>query len=435
MKLDKKLNSIDTYPFHMPGHKRNTKFNIPCSDIDITETDGFDNLHKPEDVLKKLQEDIADTFGYKKSIISVNGSTCGILSAICAVCSKGDKIIIARNCHKSVYNACFLNELDVIYIEPEYNYEFGVYGRINQSSLDKAVSENPDAAAVVITSPTYEGIISEINCPIPLIVDAAHGAHFSFADWLPKKAVGDIVIQSLHKTLPSLTQTAVIHISNEKYYDKVKKYMDIFETSSPSYVLLDSIDKCVDFLKNSSDSFAKYKMLLDRFYKEADSMDSISVLKNDDITRIIISAYTMTGTQLADMLRNDFNIESEAATLNYVILISTIADTNEGFEMLINALRSIERKAACKKYLSKPALPKKIFKSNEIVQAAAVDINDSSGKISAEYIYAYPPGIPLIVPGEEISSGTIQTIKDMFVNGINIISDSDLLPLKILTKA
>jgi len=419
----------------MPGHKRNTKFNIPCSDIDITETDGFDNLHKPEDLLKELQEDIADTFGYKKSIISVNGSTCGILSAICAVCSRGDKIIIARNCHKSVYNACYLNELDVIYIEPEYNDEFGVYGKINQSCVDKAVLENPDAAAVVITSPTYEGITSEINCPIPLIVDAAHGAHFAFADWLPKKADGDIVIQSLHKTLPSLTQTAVIHINNETFYDRVKKYMDIFETSSPSYVLLDSIDRCVDFLKNSSISFAKYKMLLDSFYNEFDSIDGISVLKNDDPTRIVLSAYTITGTQLADILRTDFNIETEAATLNYVILISTVADTREGFEMLIHALKSIERKASCKKYRSKPELPKKILKSSEIAQTAAVDINNSRGKICAEYIYAYPPGIPIIVPGEEISSEIIQTIKDMIDNRINIISDSDLLPLKILTKA
>ena len=161
----------------MPGHKRNIKFCIPSSNIDITEISGFDNLHSPTGIIKNLQESLATLYGYKKSIISVNGSTCCILAAISAVAKENSTIIIARNCHKSVYNACFINRLKIEYIEPEYNNEFGCYKQITQASVDKAIKKTPNACAIVITSPTYEGYVSNITCPIPLIIDAAHGAH------------------------------------------------------------------------------------------------------------------------------------------------------------------------------------------------------------------------------------------------------------------
>ena len=274
----------------MPGHKRNKNFNIPASEIDITEIDGFDNLHSPTDLLDDMQKEISKLFGAKKSIISVNGSTCCILAAISAVAKENATIIIARNCHKSVYNACYINKLKVEYIEPEYNTEFGCYKNITQKSIDTAIAKHPNACAVVITSPTYEGYISNVSCNIPLIIDSAHGAHFSFADFLPKQAKADIVIESLHKTLPALTQSAVIHINNEKFFEKVKKYMNIYETSSPSYVIMASIEKCTDFLKNSESYFKQYKILLDNFYNKVNKLGNIHLLKNDDITRIVLKA-------------------------------------------------------------------------------------------------------------------------------------------------
>ena len=154
----------------MPGHKRNIKFCIPSSNIDITEISGFDNLHSPTGIIKNLQESLATLYGYKKSIISVNGSTCCILAAISAVAKENSTIIIARNCHKSVYNACFINRLKIEYIEPEYNSEFGCYKQITQASVDKAIKKTPNACAIVITSPTYEGYVSNITCPISLII-------------------------------------------------------------------------------------------------------------------------------------------------------------------------------------------------------------------------------------------------------------------------
>lgn len=326
----------------MPGHKRNKNFNIPASEIDITEIDGFDNLHSPTDLLDDMQKEISKLFGAKKSIISVNGSTCCILAAISAVAKENATIIIARNCHKSVYNACYINKLKVEYIEPEYNTEFGCYKNITQKSIDTAIAKHPNACAVVITSPTYEGYISNVSCNIPLIIDSAHGAHFSFADFLPKQAKADIVIESLHKTLPALTQSAVIHINNEKFFEKVKKYMNIYETSSPSYVIMASIEKCTDFLKNSESYFKQYKILLDNFYNKVNKLGNIHLLKNDDITRIVLKADGYSGEELANHLRK-FKIEVEGAFLEYIILISTVCDTEDGFNMLLLALSNLEK--------------------------------------------------------------------------------------------
>lgn len=434
MKLNDKISKLNTYPFHMPGHKRNEKFKITGAQSDITEIDGFDNLHCPKGVLSELEKDISKIFGYKKSIISVNGSTCAVLSAICAVCEKGDKIIIARNCHKSVYNACFLRELDVIYLEPDFIEKLGVYGKINQKSVDGSLKDNPDAKALVITSPTYEGIVSEIKSNIPLIVDAAHGAHFGFAEWLPKRAVGDIVIQSLHKTLPSLTQTAVVHIDNEKYFSKVKMYMDIFETSSPSYVLLSSVDRCIDFLKTGKEVFKNYKKLIDGFYEKVKEIENVSVYPNDDLTRLIISAKGYTGAELSEHLRNN-NIEPEGATLNFVILISTVCDSKQGFDLLYNALNCLEKRNGINRFTKKIAVAKKRCKSSEIGETSATPLEKSVGKICATYVFAYPPDVPIIIPGEIITKEIIDYIKLCLEKGVNIISDDNLLPDSILTKA
>lgn len=433
MRLTDKLENLSSVPFHMPGHKRKSKFNLPSADIDITEIDGFDNLHNPNGVLLELENDITSLFESKKSFISVNGSTGGILSAISAVSKSGDKIIIARNCHKSVYNACFINRLDVRYIEPEFDEKFGIYTRVTQEAVDEAVRAYPDACAVVITSPTYEGIVSKINCPIPLIVDSAHGAHFGFAEWLPERAVGDIVVQSLHKTLPCLTQCAVVHINNEKYINSVKKHLDIFETSSPSYILLESIDKCVDILKSRKKLFEEYRKNLFSFYSELEKIEGISHLKNDDLTRIVISADGYTGSELMQILR-DFGIEAESASLSYVILISSVADERTDFDSLIYSLKSIKKRSKKDFSVSKISLPEKAFNSFEIEDTLPCLFEEGVGKVCGEYIFAYPPGCPIIAPGEIITREIYEYIKKLYDKGINILSDSDLLPSRILTK-
>ena len=429
------LENIGSYPFHMPGHKRNAGFSVPSFEIDITEIDGFDNLHNPTGVLKELEERCAEAFGSQRSIISVNGSTCCILAAVSALCNRGDKIIIARNCHKAVYNACLINELKVTYIEPKFIDELGAYGRITQEALDSAVKANPDAKAVVITSPTYEGVVSDISSPLPLIIDAAHGSHFGFADYLPKRPMADIVINSLHKTLPSPTQTAVIHINNPAYSDGVKKYMDIYETSSPSYILLAGVEKCIDFLADCKGAFTEYKKLLDRFYADAENLENIRIFRSDDISRIVIYSESISASELAEILR-DGGIEPEASGLNFVTLISTVCDTENGFEFLINVLKRADKmNGNPARFTEKTEMPKKASEAYEITETKYVSLDEAEGEISGEYVYAYPPGIPLIVPGEIIDRDFINTVNAMQKSGVNLIFDGGFKDNMILTKA
>lgn len=433
--LNDKLKKLERYPYHMPGHKRNNKFGITGSEIDITEITGLDDLHNPKLDIADLQNNISNIWGYGKSIVSVNGSTCCILAAIFAVCKSGDKILIARNCHKSVYNACYLNKLKVEYIEPEYDKIFGIYKGVSQNAVNCAVKNHPDAKAVVITSPTYEGFISDIKCNLPLIVDNAHGSHFGFANWLPKKAQGDIIIQSFHKTLPSLTQTAVIHINNACYEKTVKKYMDIFETSSPSYILMASIEKCCEYMKNSTADFEIYKNILDDFYEETKRIKGLNLLKNDDITRIVISFDGYSGNELGEILINQ-GIEPEGVTLNYVILISTVADTKEGFNKLISALKGITyKKETADRFTLTPALPVKECEAFEIDNTKPVALQDSVGKCCAETVFAYPPATPIITAGEIISQDILDYINECLKHSVNIIDTENLLPYSILTKA
>lgn len=432
--LNDKLKNIGTYPFHMPGHKRNKEYDIAGSSIDVTEIDGLDDLHNPTLDIKDIEDNYARLAGCAKSIISVNGSTCGILAAISAVCSCGDKILIARNCHKSVYNACYINKLRVEYIIPEFDSTLGIYTRISQEAVDKAISDNPDAKAIVITSPTYEGFISRVTSPLPIIIDSAHGAHFGLAEWLPEREVGDIVIQSLHKTLPSLTQTAVINIYNDKYIKPVKKYMDIYESSSPSYILLASIEKCYDYICTSNDRFDKYKCMLDSFYRAVDEIKGLHILKNDDITRIVISFDGMSGTEIAEHLRNN-GIEPEGSALNYVILISTVCDTQDGFDTLISALRGLKRDDCFKPFIAPAKIPEKACEAYEITDTEICPIDEAIGKVSGSMIYAYPPAMPIINTGEIIDENTLAYIKRSISAGVNIIDTDNLLPDYILTKA
>lgn len=433
--LHNDLEKLDRYPFHMPGHKRNGDFGIIGSEIDITEIDGFDNLHCAEASIKEIEDGLADIYGASRSFMLINGSTVGLLSAIFAVTNRGDKIIIARNCHKSVYNACFLRELDVVYIEADYDEEDGYYTSISQETIDEALKNNSDARAVVITSPTYEGNVSNVSCSIPLIVDCAHGAHFGFGNF-PEYPHGDIVVSSLHKTLPCLTQTAVLNVYNDKFTENVKMYLDIFETSSPSYILMNSVSKCIEILKSSTSLFADYEKNLEKFYST--ELKHLKFKIGDDKGKIIVSTAkaNLNGAQLAEILRNEHSIEAEMASVNYVILMTSIADTEKAFKTLSNALLIIDSKLEADnvKTLKNTVLPEIYCKASDVTQKEKTLFKNASGMVCGEYIYAYPPGIPIIVPGEIISDKIINDIENIIENGVNIVSDSNLLPDYILTK-
>ena len=329
-----------------------------------------------------------------------------------------------------------LLKLKIIFIEPQYDLTNGYYTNLKQDTVNSAINRHPDANAVIITSPTYEGFVSDIKCDIPLIIDAAHGAHLG-TPYFPEYPSGDIVISSLHKTLPSLTQTAVVNVFNKKYADKVKRYMDIFQTTSPSYVLMNSIDICCDYVLNCRNEFGKfYEKLCDLRLVET---DNLKIQYNDDISKIVLSCAStnITGNELAEIFRSKYKIEPEAVSQNYILLMATIGDTDEGLALLKKAVFEIDSQL---EYSPANPIRKPPVEKGKIVlsideNAELCDIDKSVGRVSNEFVYAYPPDIPIISPNETITNEVIEYIKNAMADGVNIISDSGQLSNKILTKA
>lgn len=437
----------DMYPFHMPGHKRE-KMDFPNPfQIDITEIEGFDNLHHPQGILKDAMERASKIYGSDKSWFLVNGSSGGILSAVCGLTRPGGTIMISRNCHKSVYHGVFLNELYTEYVYPQYISEFGIQGGILPEDVDKSLKKQPDIQAVIIVSPTYEGIVSDIkrisqvvhSYEIPLIVDEAHGAHFSFAcqEEFPKSALdlgADVVIQSLHKTLPSFTQTAIMHwkkgYADEK---RIERYLQIYQSSSPSYIFMGGIDWCIR--KMAEDKGKKIHLLAEQLCNirlQAEKLKHIRIPGRElsgksgvydvDLSKLILSVKgtNMNGKELSDFLRNQYHLEMEMSNMDYVLAITSVFDRKEGFERLFKALKYLDEKISWEsKLLSKmendfPWSQKTCMRINQAwnSQTDRILIENAEGRISGEFIYIYPPGIPVIVPGEQLDKKIIEIIQD-----------------------
>ncbi len=434
--LHEDLENLECYPFHMPGHKRNSSFCITGCEKDITEITGFDNLHSPSGVLKELEDDLAELYSASKSFLSVNGSSGCIQAAVFALCSPGDEILIARNCHKSVYNACEMRQLKTYYIDADYIDRLGCYGKIKQENVDRALKTHPNAKAIIITSPTYEGIISNITAPIPIITDAAHGAHFPFGNF-PKYPKSEIVISSLHKTLPCLTQTAILNVYDKALILPIKKYMDMFETTSPSYLLMNSVSVATEYLQNSKGDFINFDNMLTQLY--AIPLNNLEFEIFDDRSRILVSCghTNIYGEELAKILREKYKIEIEYSAPNYINLISTVADEPHAFTLLGNALSEIDNTLKTTEQRIIPKIPKAEFYCfpSEIGKTKTVCLDEAAGEISAELIAPYPPSAPIIAPGEIFDDEIINYIKVLKAHNVAVSSLTDINANTVLTKA
>ena len=438
------------YPFHMPGNKRMTEY----SQLDFTEVERLDNLYHPRGVLKEMTDRIKKLFGTKESFVLVNGSTTGILTAITSAATRGGSILLARNCHKSVYNAVELWDLTPNYILPRCD-ENGICMGVSPDEVEKKLKDNREIKACVITSPTYEGGVSDIKAiaeichsyNVVLIVDEAHGSHLNFSDYFPASAIGqgaDIVIQSTHKTLTSLTGTGLLHICSDMVdLQKVKKRYQTFQTTSPNYSLMASVDECICSIIEKGDSlFAEYTKRLDDFYKKTESLENLKIFRGDtsvfDRGKIVIltTDANISGIALQTALREKYKIETEMATVNYCLAMTSINDTSEGFAGLVTALLEIDKslKKSNDKLQTPEYLPQIVYTPAKAENLLKKDIplEKASGRVAMEYIYAYPPGIPIIVPGEKFSEDTVDDIKNMLKNGVNVISESNKLPLSVV---
>jgi len=346
--------------------------------------------------------------------------------------------------------------LEPIFIEPQKS-EFGIDLEISAEQVERVLKEHKDIKLVVITSPNYEGVISNIKKiaeiahmhNIPVLVDEAHGAHLNFIEELKEQEAinsgADIVVQSLHKTLPALTQTAIMHIQGDLISEnKVERALDIFETSSPSYVLMSSIDECLTIIEEQGiNLFKKYNENLTEFYTKINKLKKLKVFQNylannikyDNGKIVIVTEGTnINGKQLADILRIKYSIEVEMANVNYIIAMTSICDTNENFERLANALIEIDERLEYKNERNQEFsnnIPKRKMSIKEIEMLEDfefINFRQALGMISKEYIWIYPPGIPIIAPGEVISQEIIEKLEAIMQSDIDIKTSCNNFP-------
>ena len=487
----------DMYPFHMPGHKRRTgpedSFMNSCVDsftnpfaVDITEIEGFDNLHHPEGILKDSMKWAADVYGADQTYYMINGSTGGILAAVCGSVPRGGRILVSRNCHKSVYHGICLNQLKTSYVYPQEIEGLGIQGGITAEDVERMLNRYMDTQAVLIVCPTYDGIVSDIEAiarivhraGLPLIVDEAHGAHFRYDAMFPVSALdlgADVVIQSVHKTLPSLTQTALLHIKCNRpdggcYADRerIDRYIHMVQSSSPSYVLMASIENSI-YQMEQTDT-APYGKQLHKLRRRLGQMRHLRLadtgligqagIRDLDISKIVVSTRGtclypaedgltgFTGAQLDDILRREYHLEMEMCGADYVTAITTVMDSGEGLERLGDALTRIDTQLTDAGYKpdGRSGNQKSVYSMRcdtamsmgEAMEEkmASVGLEDSAGCISGEFVYIYPPGIPIVAPGEWISRPILEVILEYRDKGLPVQgpADQSLRTIRVVQK-
>lgn len=439
--------------FHMPGHKGSAlyrKFGYDdfldnFADCDITEIPGADNLFQAEGIIRSTAEKYRRLYDVKKSYLLINGTSGGLIAAILAAVPRGKKLIMARNCHKSVFNALSLGGIEPAYVYPSMVEEYGISGPVTCDEIRRSLDENSDAEAVIIPSPNYYGICSDIEAIAKevhrhgkvLIVDQAHGAHLKFMKDGPHDACeqgADISVNSTHKTLASFTQSAVLNLNS----DRVERYvledkLQAIQSTSPSYILMASMDINADILLEHGDEmFADWKKNIDMFYSSAAGIPGLRVMdmeKYMDRTKLNLdmSGCGIDGSTLEGLLMKD-GIFPELVTGNILMCMTGIGNTAEDYCRLLEALDALSSKESASAGRGESlrddgaALWMKRRPLHMIPEKKQqVHIDESEGMICASSIIPYPPGIPFICPGEKIEREDIEYIKKLRNDGEKVI--------------
>lgn len=441
----------DTIPFHVPGHKKGVGMDSKFKDfvgtnvlsIDVTVFKLVDSLHHPTGPIKKAMELAADAYGSDMAFISVNGTSGAIQAMILAVVKAGEKIIVPRNVHKSVTSGIILSGATPVFMQPEIDKNVGIAHGVTPETVEKTLKENPDAKAVLIINPTYYGVAADIkkiaeivhSYNIPLIVDEAHGPHLGFIDELPMSAMqagADMCAQSTHKIIGSMTQSSFLQVRGERIdINRVQQIMNLLQTTSPSYVLMASLDVARMQIATKGKELLNYAISLANYAREEiNKIPGLYCFGKDilgnpgvyalDPTKITITCkgLGLTGYELDQILANDYHIQVEMSDLYNVLAVGSFGDTKESIGKLIEALKEISKKYYGTKpvigeAIDIPSIPKRVLTPREAFygKTKCVKLDDSIGKVSAEFLLAYPPGIPIVCPGEIITHEIIDYVK------------------------
>lgn len=398
---------------------------------DFSEIEGFDNLRCPEDVLKEVLDKFSKIYNSKQTFLLTNGSTSGNIALLMSVLNSGDKVLVARNCHISIFNALVVIGAIPVWFLPEYDKEWGIYGGVNANTVDNHLSEDENIKAVVITSPTYEGLFSNVEkiaavCKkhdVRLIVDEAHGALLNFGEFKTKPAIlcgADASVQSLHKTAGAPNPCALLHIAkNSKICpQRVQDCLNVINTTSPSYPLMLATEICVDYL-NSKSGRKQIADLVNYIKKTKTKLsENITVYDNfNDLTKILVKVEDKNGLEIASILNEKYNIEEEFSTETSLLFLCGIGTTHKKIDKMFSALEQISKNIEPKpcKASNDFEIPTQKFAPKEAFSrqnnTKTVKKKECIGCICAETIIDYPPGIPIIVSGEVISENVLKFIK------------------------
>lgn len=448
--------------FSMPGNKSGRAFLIDeegkrfadnMGYLDITEVDPLDNLHYPEGVILEAEQLLAETYGVKKAFFVVNGSTAGNMASIFAAFSEGDEILVERNCHKSIYNALILRKLKVIYIEPVVDQEKGIFLPPDYEKINKALKMAKNPKGIILTYPNYFGITYDVEKILQelkkkgmkVILDAAHGAHFGISEKLPKAIynIPDYVVVSAHKTLPALTQGSYLLVNNME--DDIEFYLRAFMSTSPSYLIMSSLDYARHYL----DCYGKeiYEELIckaEKWKKKINLLGKVTILDSSDLLGgydIDKSRYLITmprgysGHKLADYFREN-RIQCEMSFAAGVVLILSPCNDEDDFKKIYDLIEKMDLAILQEKDNSNyvEIIPEKVLEPYDVFRKEYknIKINESEGMVAKEFIVPYPPGIPLVCPGEKISKETIEIVNDYLLNNRQVIGIDENEKIKVI---
>ncbi|MGM0846958.1 MAG: aminotransferase class I/II-fold pyridoxal phosphate-dependent enzyme [Bacillota bacterium] len=428
----------DSVSFHVPGHKNGALVKGLAGRTlryDVTELNGLDDLHAPEDAIREAQELLTEHYETQQSYFLVNGSTVGNLAMIMGVCEEGDVVFVQRNCHKSVINGLELANVQPVFLHPEFDEQKTVSGGISQATFMEALKFYPNPKALILTYPTYYGTVYDIKSLIELahengikvLVDEAHGAHFSCGDPFPPSSLklgADVIVQSAHKTLPAMTMGSFLHIGNERVDKKrIEHYLGMLQSSSPSYPIMGSLDYARHYIAAYSSEDSKFLMEKRKDFIEELRNSGYEVIESADPIKIMVRLSGLSGYQLQEQLEKR-GVFAELADPYQVLFILPLIKSGISFpfEKALMSMREIApsedspHRIFLGKYRKVTTLRHSFIEMRK-KKKIWVSVDEAAGKTAGEMLIPYPPGIPLFYPGEEITEESISELKRLWEQG------------------
>lgn len=459
----------------MPGHKGKVREGSPLNQLlgklpfqgDLTEVPGLDDLHDPQAAIREAEKLAAQIYGAKETFFLVNGATAGILAAFLALLQPGDKVILPRHVHKSVFNALVLSGAVPVYVSPSYHPELHIPLGVPKERWEAAWNNHPEARAVFFVHPTYEGIVSidqELVAQakgrgLKVVVDEAHGGHFPFHPQLPHSSVAlgaDVVVHGSHKTIGSLTQSGMLHIGSNLKREPFQEALRLVQSTSPSYLLMASLDGAIDeMVRHGEQDLEELIKMATKLHHEIkdfkgfrswhEELYTYSEVMELDPTKIIIDGLKLglTGYDLAKMLREEYTIQVEMASRSHILVLLGIGNSREEAEKLIQALAQIDNSFTGHgqplpifQLGKEQIIPEVVVSPRDSWFAAkkSIPLKEAENSVCGELVVPYPPGIPLLCPGELISASMIQLLLHLREQDINWqgLADPGLNTIRVL---